>query len=66
MKTGIPIQILCPFCNKPYHADMENELDYTTSSCDTCNHGEGATSSVKIFCSNCGKLVYQKDYSIGG
>lgn len=53
------LKILCPFCGKPYDAEMITKFDYSMGSEDTGIYGEEA--SVKIFCSNCKKLVYQKN-----
>lgn len=53
------LKILCPFCNKPYTAEMETELD-SGYACDTC--GGNPTAKVEIRCSNCKKIVYVKEF----
>ena len=53
------LKILCPFCNAPYNAEMEFDLD-TSSGCNTC--GASMEGNVEIRCSNCNKIVYVKEY----
>lgn len=52
-------KIICPFCNAPYTAEMEDNL-YTTGGCDTC--GSEINGSMDIICSNCKKIVYKKEF----
>jgi endogenous inhibitor of DNA gyrase (YacG/DUF329 family) len=56
------LKILCPYCNAPYDAKMESDFSYSMGSEMTGIYGENL--SVKIYCSNCGKLVYQKNDDI--
>lgn len=56
------LKILCPFCNKAYTAEMENELDGGGGGCESCGYGGEATSKVTITCSNCEKVVYIKEF----
>lgn len=53
----INLKILCPYCSKPYSARME--LDYDTI-CYSEETGCDTTVNCKIYCDNCGKLVYTK------
>ena len=53
------LKILCPYCSKPYTATMETDFDYSMGSEWTGVYNE--TVSVKIYCSHCKKLVYQKN-----
>lgn len=55
------LKILCPFCNSAYTAEMLNKLEYSQG-CETCGDGL-KESEVKIYCSNCKKLVYSKYFS---
>ena len=52
-------KILCPYCSEPYDSKMLTAFDYGMGSEQTGIYGE--TTKVKIYCSNCKKLVYQKD-----
>ena len=53
------LKILCPYCNKPYTAKMLTDFSYSCGSEWTGIYGE--TETVKIYCSNCKKLVYTKE-----
>lgn len=59
MKEEEKLIILCPFCNAPYTAEMETAFNYSMGSEMTGIYDENT--SVKITCSNCKKLVYQKN-----
>ena len=62
-KDTIPneLKILCPFCNSPYTAKMETELESTEKGCDSCGYGESAIVSIEVYCENCKRLVYKKE-----
>jgi len=53
------LKIVCPFCNAPYTAEMEDDL-YIAGNCETCC--TGVTGSITINCSNCKKVVYKKEF----
>lgn len=52
-------KILCPFCNAPYTAVMKDDLGLA-GGCTSC--GSWIDGSIEIYCSNCKKLVYKKEY----
>lgn len=53
------LHILCPYCNAIWTAEMEADYTYSMGSEETGIYGEEV--SVKIYCSNCNKLIYQKN-----
>ncbi len=55
----IDLKILCPFCSAPYSARMLTDFGYSMGSEYTGVYGEEVY--VKIYCDNCGKLVYTKE-----
>lgn len=62
-KKTIDLKILCPFCLVPYTALMEDSLyGYASGGCDTCGPDTEIEGSIDIYCSNCKKLVYKKEY----
>jgi len=61
IETG-ELKILCPFCEAPYTAKMKEDL-HETEGCDTCGYGEEIRGTITITCSNCGKVVYKKEYN---
>ena len=61
MKPPKELKILCPFCNAPYTAQMQEELEGWGGGCDTCDYGSGASVTIEITCSNCGRVVYRKE-----
>ena len=54
-------KILCIWCNAPWTARMETDLDYMSSGCDSCGFGGSAQITMKIYCTNCSRLVYSKE-----
>lgn len=48
----------CPFCHALWTDDMI-DLEDKGSGCDTCGYGGGTT--IEITCSECYRLIYQKD-----
>lgn len=52
-------RILCPFCNAPFSAKMD-ELLSASQGCDTCGHGEGISGQIDVICQNCNKVIYRK------
>lgn len=55
------LNILCPYCNAVWTAEMETELNGVSAGCDTCGYGETASVRVEIRCSKCSKIVYVKE-----
>jgi hypothetical protein len=55
-------KILCIYCNAPWDAKMEAQLEGTTGGCDSCGYGATARFSITITCSNCDKPVYKKEF----
>lgn len=55
------LKILCPYCNQIWNAKMEADYSYSMGSEMTGVYGEEVT--VKIFCTNCEKLIYTKEDS---
>lgn len=53
------LNIVCPFCNAPFTGSMQFDLSIA-GGCETC--GSDIEGSVDIYCSNCKKLVYKKEY----
>ena len=58
MKTN-ELKIICPFCNAPYTAEMEDNLSIGDG-CESCGYGS-CSGSVDVICSNCKKVVYKKE-----
>ena len=59
MEQEQDFKIMCPFCNAPYTASMTEDL-YASEGCETC--GPTITGELIIRCSNCGKIIYKKEY----
>jgi len=57
-------KILCPFCNAPYTAKMEEYLQNAESATSPSGYGASATVEITIFCSNCKRMVYKKETTI--
>lgn len=55
------LTILCPFCNHPWTAKMEEELWLEAAGCDTCGYGREYGFKIEIYCEHCGKKVYVKE-----
>lgn len=55
-------KILCPYCSKPYTAEMEVELFGGGGGCETCGYGSECSTRIEIKCTNCKKIVYIKEY----
>lgn len=53
------LKILCPFCNAPYTAQMEEDLDVSMR-CETCGPGP-IMGAIFIICDNCKRTVYKKE-----
>jgi len=56
------LKIICPFCNNPFTAKMEAEYNYSMGSEFTGRYGEQVY--IKIYCTNCGKLIYTKGLEV--
>ncbi len=56
------LKIICPFCNAPYTAEMEEDL-FLTGGCPTCDYKD-YSGTIDIICNNCKKIVYSKEISI--
>ena len=54
------LKILCPFCNAPYTANMEAELEGSSTGCTTCGFGSYTEVNIEITCDNCNRVVYRK------
>lgn len=52
------LKVICPFCNAPYTASLEEALS-STMDCDTC--GTSVEGIIDIICNNCEKIVYRKE-----
>lgn len=52
---------LCVFCNAPWTDDMMEIEAHASMGCPTCGDCE-IDGTVKITCSSCKRLVYQKDF----
>lgn len=55
-------KILCPYCNSPYDARMIAEIEFSGYGCDTCGPSS-PDGALEIYCTNCKKLVYKKEYT---
>ncbi len=56
------LKIVCPFCNEPYNAEMEEEFENTTNGCESCGlYQNDLTFKIIIKCSKCGKVIYVKE-----
>lgn len=53
------LKILCPYCGAPWTAKML--VDYNTT-CYSEETGCVTEAWAEIYCSNCKKLVYKKQY----
>ena len=60
MKEQLPVKILCIYCNAPFTAEMEAQIE-EGGGCPTCGP-ESATGILEITCSNCNQVVYRKEY----
>ena len=52
------LKVICPFCNAQHTAKAWIYLSHGCN-CESCQHGD-PTVTLKIVCSNCGKIVYRK------
>ena len=57
-ETGF--KIICPFCNAPYTAEMEIDLEDSMDGCETCGP-DPVELKIEINCSNCKKVIYTKE-----
>lgn len=55
------LKVLCIYCNAPWDAFMEHQLDHISGGCHTCGHGAHAEITFRITCSNCNRVVYIKE-----
>ena len=62
MEEEKTLKIVCPFCNAPYTAKMQVDLFGGGGGCETCGYGSEPSGILEIFCDNCKKLVYKKEY----
>ena len=54
---------LCVFCSAPWTDEMVQLLDVSsTSGCPSCGYGAGVEATLKIVCSSCDRLVYEKEF----
>lgn len=58
------LKILCPFCNAPYTAEMEEHLRWASEATSPSGYGAGAGITITITCSNCKRVVYKKDTEV--
>jgi endogenous inhibitor of DNA gyrase (YacG/DUF329 family) len=63
MEEKTELKILCPYCGKPYTAEMLHKLWLTEGSYTTDCVASRMDSSIEIICTNCKKLVYKKEIS---
>ncbi len=54
------LKILCPFCGAPYDAEMSRTLELLDQGGCSCGSWSQHLDTIKITCSNCGKMVYEK------
>lgn len=59
METKTGLKIVCPFCNAPYSAEMEEDLEASLG-CETCGNSS-ISGVIEIICDNCKKVVYKKE-----
>lgn len=52
------LRVLCPYCSEAFTAKVEETFSLSEG-CDTCGDGD-VGSTIDVFCTNCGKLVYRK------
>ena len=50
------LKIICPFCNAPYTAKMEEELYAGGGWCDTCDIGTEISGEIRIICEKCKRV----------
>lgn len=51
---------LCVFCGAPWGEPEMRDL-YHSEGCETCGYGSETEATIEIHCSECHRLVYQKD-----
>lgn len=55
---------LCPFCSKPWTADMVSLLaEASTYGCPSGGYDLVGTATLKIACDGCGRLLYSREVS---
>ena len=61
VKPPDKLNILCPYCNAVWTAQMEEDLHGISSGCDSCGYGSSASVKIEIKCDNCKRIVYVKE-----
>ena len=56
------IKVLCPFCSEPQSAKLEAEIFEVHTGCDTCGYGSGSSGEINVYCENCKRLIYTKEF----
>lgn len=55
------LNILCPYCNSIWTAEMEDDLKDIGTKWDTCGNTVEVVGKLIIKCNNCKKVIYIKE-----
>lgn len=57
-----PPKMHCVFCNAEWTIRMESEMYVACEGCPTCGHNRREHKEIRVYCDNCGRLIYLKEW----